>query len=360
MRNDASCVVGDQNKLRKNGQMSSSSRVTLAEIAKASGVSVSTASRALRGRGDLALDTRTSVLRAARALGYTAAGEARGRPRGGTSQMFDLVLGNFHDPYADEVTAGARTAAAQLNYDLVLTTERDDPNDDWPQRIRSRGTAGVILGLIMPTAMQMASMRRAGIPVVLLEPTGESSLAVPSIRATDHAGGAAAAEHLVARGARAFIVVGGSPSYRYGRDRVEGFRAELERHLPGAPYARADADWSAGDASRAAARALSELRHEGPIGLFACSDEMAVGAYAAIAAAGLKIPRDVLVVGFDDVRGARWLQPSLTTIRQPIREMADAAVRILAAAAAGAEPGGQVVELPTELVVRGSTRSIPS
>lgn len=270
--------------------------------------------------------------------------------------MFDLVLGNFHDPYADEVTAGARTAAAQLRYDLVLTTERDDPDDDWPRRIRSRGTAGVVLGLIMPTSTQMAPMRRAGIPVVLLEPPGESAMMLPSIRTTDRAGGAAAAEHLVATGARAFIIVAGSPSYRYGRDRVDGFRAELARLLPGASCELVDADWSAIDASRASARALSQLQGQGPIGLFACSDEMAVGAYAAIAAAGLTIPRDVRVVGFDDVRGARWLQPSLTTIRQPIREMAAAAVRTLAAAAAGEAPDPRAVELPTELVVRGSTR----
>src|SRR5690606_14556486 len=120
-------------------------RVTLARVAEQAGVSVSTASRALRGRGDMSADTRTRVLRASAALGYTFAGESRGRPRAGTSRVLDLVLGHFHDPYTDEVTAGARTTAAGLRYDLVLTTDRadTDPDDDWTQRIRSRGTAGV-------------------------------------------------------------------------------------------------------------------------------------------------------------------------------------------------------------------------
>ncbi len=337
--------------------MPASTRVTLARVAEEAGVSISTASRALRGRGDMAPDTRTRVLRVAQTLGYTGAGESRGRPRRGTSLVFDLVLAHFHDPYTDEVTAGARTAAARLRYDLVLTTERDDPDDDWPQRIRTRGTAGVILGLIVPTAAQMAAMRRAGIPIVLLEPPSEPPMKLPSVRTTDRAGGKAAAEHLIDRGVRRFIVIGGAPSYRYGRGRVEGFLETLTRLVPGAPCARMDADWSAMDAWRSCAKALAGLPGEGPIGLFACSDEMAAGAYRAIAEAGLSIPRDVLVIGFDDVRGARWLHPSLTTIRQPIREMAAAAVHTLVRAVRGEDLGDEVIELPTELIARGSTRA---
>lgn len=337
--------------------MTGSQRITLARVAEGAGVSVSTASRALRGRGDMAADTRSRVLQAARALGYTVAGESRGRPRAGTSLIFDLVLGHFHDPYTDEVTAGARTAAARLRYDLVLTAERDDPDDDWPQRIRSRGTAGVILGLIVPTAAQMSLMRRAGIPVVLLEPPSEAQVKLPSVRTTDRAGGAAAAEHLIDRGVRRFIVIGGAPSYRYGRGRVDGFLDALARLVPGVPRVRTDADWSAMEAWRSCARALGELDGAGPIGIFACSDEMAAGAYRAIAEAGLTVPRDVLVIGFDDVRGARWLHPSLTTIRQPIREMAAAAVHMLSRAVAGETLEDEITVLPTELVARGSTRA---
>ena len=273
--------------------------------------------------------------------------------------MFDLVLERFHDPYADEVTAGARTAAARLQYDLVLTTNRDDTGDDWPQRIRSRGSAGVILGLTMPTAAQLELMRSAAIPVVLLDPPSELSRTLPSIRTTDRAGGADAARHLIDRGARRFIVIGGAPPYRYGRGRTEGFLSALERTVPGLPFVRADADWSAMDARRAFGRALKTLGGEGPIGLFACSDEMAAGAYRAIAEAGLTIPTDVLVIGFDDVRGARWLHPSLTTIRQPIREMAAAAVHILARSVAGEDIADEIIELPTELIARGSTRAQP-
>jgi LacI family transcriptional regulator len=336
--------------------MTDAGRVTLTAVAARAGVSVATASRALRGRGEMAPETRAGVLRAAAELGYPGAA-ARGRPRRGTALMFDLVLGHFHDPYTEEITAGARTTASGLGYDLVLTAERDDPAEDWPERIRSRGSAGVLVGLIVPTSTQILAMHRAGIPLVLMEPPSESSRPLPSVRTTDRSGGTAAAEHLIARGARRFVVIGGAPSYRYGRARVDGFTSAIADRAPDAPCVRTSADWSAWDARRACARALSELAGDGPIGIFACSDEMAAGAYRAVADAGLSIPRDVLVVGFDDVRGARWLHPSLTTIRQPIREMAATAVQLLARAAAGEDVAPDAIVMPTELVERGSTRT---
>src|SRR5690606_1521331 len=110
-------AVADVSEIAQNNPMAPH-RVTLARVAEQAGVSVSTASRALRGRGDMSADTRTRVLRASAALGYTFAGESRGRRRAGTSRVLDLVLGHFHDPYTDEVTAGARTTAAGLRYDL--------------------------------------------------------------------------------------------------------------------------------------------------------------------------------------------------------------------------------------------------
>lgn len=318
-------------------------------------MSVSTASRALRGRGELSADTRTRVLRAAARLGYARAGESRGRPRGGTARVIDLVFGHFHDPYTDEAVAGARTTAAALRYDLVLTTDRPDADDDWPLRVRARGTAGVVAGLVMPTVAQTALLREASIPLVLLDPPSEVRAPLPSIRTTDRAGAAAAAEHLIERGARRFVLIGGIPSYRFGRARVDGFVSALHRLAPGAPVVRADAEWGAREAERACGRALRELEGDGLIGVFACNDEMAAGTYRAIAAAGLAVPRDVLVVGFDDVRGARWLHPPLTTVRQPIREMGAAAVRLLVRAIEGADIAGETVELPTALVQRGST-----
>lgn len=329
-------------------------RVTLADLAARAGVSVATASRALSGRGDLAAATRRRVLAVARDLGYTRDPSAGGRPPG-SARLIDLVLGGYHNAYSDEVTAGARSAAASAGYDLVLTEERDSPDDDWPMRIRRRGSAGVVLGVISPTATQLAALSDAGIAVVLLDPPSEMSRGLTSVRTTNDEGGRAAAHHLVGRGATRFALVRGTPAYHYGRARSEGFLDALRDARPDADVVTVPAEWSAASAREAIAPVLRRLQAGQRLGVFTCSDEMAAGVYAAAAALGRRIPDDVLVVGFDDLRGSRWLTPPLTTVHQPIREMAAAAVTALADAAAGGSPGDDPIYLPTRLVVRGST-----
>ncbi|MDN3497024.1 LacI family DNA-binding transcriptional regulator [Planococcus sp. APC 4015] len=334
-------------------------RPTLSDVADAAGLSVSSVSRALAGRGDLAPATRARVIAEARRLGYARTDEPRGRPRGGTARLFDLVLGHFHDPYSDEVTAGARSAAAQAGYDLVLTAERDHPDDDWPARIRARGSAGAVLGLVVPTATQLALLRDASVPVVLLDPRAEHTPDLPSVQTTDRVGGASAAAHLVGAGATRFLVVVGTPAYRFGRARVAGFVDAVDERMPGASVQRIDTEWNGGDARAACRAAIESLPPGERLGVFATSDTLATMVYAGAADAGRMIPRDVLVVGFDDVRGARSLQPALTTVRQPIREMAAHAIGLLARAVAGDPLPGGPVSLATSLIVRGSTAAVP-
>ncbi|MFE1645984.1 LacI family DNA-binding transcriptional regulator [Microbacterium sp. P01] len=331
-------------------------RVTLDDVAVACGVSVSTVSRALAGRGDLDPSTRARVSSAARSLGYSRDGDGRGRPRGARPALFDLVLGHFDSQYAGEVTAGAQRAAAEAGGDLVLTIERDAPDDDWPARIRARGSSGAVLGLILPTRSQLAVLADAGIPLVLLDPRGDESLPVVSVRTTDESGGRAAGEHLVQTGARRFIVVSGTPTYRFGRARADGFVSAVRAAIPDAPIQRLTADWGERTAFAAARRAFSGLdTADGPVGVFACADEMAYGVCAAAADRGLRVPEDVRVVGFDDLPWSRRHDPPLTTVRQPIRAMAAAAVRALAAHAAGAPLERALVELPATLIARRST-----
>ncbi len=329
-------------------------RVTLAAVAADAGVSVATASRALSGRGDLSAATRRRVLAAARAIGYVRDPSAGGRPPG-SSRLVDLVLGGYHNAYSDEVTAGARSAAAAAGYDLVLTEERDTPDDDWPMRIRRRGSAGVVLGLISPTASQLAALADTDIPVVLMDPQAETSRGLTSVRTTDREGGVAAATHLVTSGATRFAIVLGSPPYRYGRARNTGFREGLRQAHPGADLVAVHADWRRSSAREAILPVLRGLRPGERLGVFTCSDQMAAGVYSAAAATGRRIPDEVLVVGFDDLRSARWLTPPLTTVRQPIREMAAAAVTALVDAATGAALPPSPIVLPTQLILRGST-----
>ncbi|MFI8593127.1 LacI family DNA-binding transcriptional regulator [Microbacterium sp. NPDC078428] len=333
----------------------SPTRATLTDVARAAGVSVATASRALSGTGQVSAATRMRVQRAARDAGYTRAGDGRGRPRAGSGGLIDLVLSGFDASWAEEAISGAVAEAVSRGYDLVLTTERDEPDEDWPMRIRARGSAGVVLGLIAPTRTQVAALRDAGIPIVLLDPRGESRLPAASVRTTDRQGGGDAAAHLVERGAERFVVIGGVPAYRFGRARVGGFLDRLRHLRPDAPVEQVSSGWSMAAAGAGVRGPLRSAREAGArVGVFACSDEMASGVYAAAAALGMTIPRDVMVVGFDDVREARWLAPPLTTVRQPIRAMAAAAVALLDSIEGRLDAADDVV-LPTSLVVRAST-----
>jgi LacI family transcriptional regulator len=188
-----------------------------------------------------------------------------------------------------------------------------------------------------------------------MDPQAETSRGLTSVRTTDREGGHAAAMHLAERGATRFAIVLGSPPYRYGRARNTGFREGLRLARPGADLVALQADWGAAAAREAALPLLRGLKPGERLGVFACSDEMAAGVYSAAAATGRRIPDDVLVVGFDDLRGARWLTPPLTTVRQPIREMAAAAVTALAESAAGAPLPPSPIVLATRLIERGST-----
>lgn len=334
--------------VRKNDGMRP--RPTLTDVAAAAGVSVATASRALGGQGALKPETRARVMARADELGYTRVGENRGRPRA-RSALIDLVLGHFDDPWSDEIAAGARAAAADAGYDLVLTVERDSVADDWPQRIRARGSAGVVLGLIRPTRAQLDALQHARIPVVLLDPRSDPVVPVASVGTTDAEGGRDAARHLAAGGARRLIVVAGRPRYRYGRARVTGFLAGAAEHAPQSPVTVVDVDWEAGSVRAALAGTLGD----GPVGVFAITDALARGVYAAAADAGLTVPDDVRIVGFDDARTARGLVPPLSSVRQPLREIAARAVELVDAAARGEVLAPERVELPTTLRVRGSS-----
>jgi len=270
--------------------------------------------------------------------------------------LIDLVLGQFHDSWADEVVAGTRTAAVTLGFDIVLTSEREALDDDWPVRIQHRGSAGAIIGLIAPTVAQLETLERAGIPVVLMDPRAEVRSPVPSVGTTDYAGGRQAAAHLMEAGAERFVVLSGAPHYRFGRARTEGFVETVLAARPGARIDVVDVPWGIRAARAGVRPLLAEAATAGAsIGVFAHADELAFGVYAAAHDEGLSVPHDVQVVGFDDFRDAKWVRPGLTTVRQPTREMAAEAVRLIDLAAHGQPLEPVRTELPTSLVVRGST-----
>lgn len=340
------------------GDMDGNGAVTLKTVADRAGVSVATASRALTGRGDLSRTTRERVATAAKELGYSKGRVPRGRPTTLDPRLIEFVLGTFDDAWTDTMTTGAREAAFRMGFDLVLTLERTDPNEDWPARVATRRPSGVILGIIRPTTAQLEPLRALRIPVVLLDPRSDPEGTLASVGTTDWQGGHAAGELLVRGGFQRFVVVTGELRYRFGRAREEGFRAAISEKLPNAIVERVSSQWTDAVVTESLLRALTGDRT--PVGVFCANDEMALSVYRAAAQLGRRIPEDISVIGFNDEPRASGAHPPLTSVRQPLRAMAARAVELVADLRGRDDEVFARVELPCELIVRGSTREFPA
>ncbi|WP_320064353.1 LacI family DNA-binding transcriptional regulator [Micromonospora sp. RTGN7] len=332
-------------------------RATLAEIARAAGVSIPTVSKVLNGRPDVAPSTRQRVQTLLDERGYTARGTARSASRAG---LIDLVLRDLGSPWAMQIIDGVEELAYQAGFGVVVSAvhsrHRNRPDRRWTEQLAARRCDGVLLVLSDISTDQRGQLDELGIPVVIIDPAGQPPPGIPSVGATNWAGGVAATEHLLGLGHRGIAVIGGPPAVPCSRARVDGYRAAMDaagQQIP-AGYVRAG-DFLAPSGYRQT-HALLDLGRP-PTAIFACSDEMALGAYEALYERGLRAPEDMSVVGFDDLDAARWAVPPLTTVRQPLTEMAAMATRMLLSLVDGEELASHRIELATPLVVRHSTRA---
>jgi len=330
---------------------------TLADVAALAGVSAATASRALGNRGDLSQTTRDRVRSVAREIGYERRPSAGGRTATvRDTRLIELVMAGFDDEWSQAIMSGVHPAATRLGYDVVLTSERQDPDDDWPARAIARRSSGVILGLIHPTAAQWQQISDADLPLVLLDPRAEPRFELPSIATTDRQGGYDAAAHLIGTGIEHLFVMSGTPRYRFGRAREEGALAAAEELAPGLPTTVLQCGWGGRDARTGLVHALARVT--GPVGVFGLNDRIARCAYPAARQLGRSIPGDIRVVGFDDAPFSGAATPSMTTVMQPLAEMGAAAVGVIHALRQRVQLDTLRTELPSRLIARAST-SVP-
>ena len=326
-------------------------RISLADVAAAAGVSAGTASRVLARRGDYAPETRRAVLEAAGRLGYDRGSTPRGRKPHLDPRLIELVIGGVGNPWADQVVVGAQERAFELGYDLVLTQERDNPADDWPARIAERRSSGVVLAITTPTQSQLDVLAGFAVPTVLLDPRSDADATLATVAATNEEGGADAARHLAARGYEGFVHATWPVRYRFGRARERGFREALAAERPGTPVETIAADWTADP--RAGVERMLALSADRRLGVFAVNDDIAAAIATMLRDRGRRVPEDIGVIGFDD--NPRSRAAGLTTVRQPIREMASRAVELVDRLRRGEPVPDRHVELPTELIVRRTT-----
>ncbi|WP_052397271.1 LacI family DNA-binding transcriptional regulator [Streptomyces sp. NRRL F-5123] len=333
---------------------------TLAVIAAEAGVSVSTVSKVLHDRSDVAARTRAKVQRLLAQHGYPARNgpTATALAPGG---LVDFVVDEIDGAWAAELIRGAEEALDAVGMGLVVSAAHgsgSSPARRWLDSLAARRTLGAILVVPELDQQQHRELLRLGIPFALISPAEEPPPGVPWVGATNWPGGLAATRHLVGLGHRRIAVIGGPPQRLASRARVDGYRSALEEAgLPYDPELVRYGDFTNEPAYR---HALDLLRlPDRPTAVFAGSDQQALSTYRAAATLGLRVPDDVSVVGFDDLAFADWVTPRLTTVRTPLADMAALAAGMVLQLIGGGRPASTRVEVASELVVRESSGPPP-
>ena len=260
----------------------------------------------------------------------------------------------FSEPFFAGMVRGVSAALAETGVQLLLLIAQDLPDRGWLERYVVGGHVdGVLLASLHGDDPLPGTLERAGVPAVLIGRPVDQAAPGSYVDADNRGGAGKAVGHLARRGRRRIATITGSLDMGVGQDRLEGYRDGLAAAgLAGAGDLVETGDFTEEGGAAAMGRLLE--RPGDPVdAVFAASDLMAAGALRALRAAGRRVPEDVAVVGFEDSAVARYAQPPLTTVRQPIEEMGRQATRLLLAQVSG-EAGGMHLILDTELVVRAS------
>ena len=336
----------------QNSEVKDIPNPTIATVAKSTGVSMMTVSRVVNNKPGVAQATRERVLQVINELGYTANPAARNLARGRTNSI-SLMLPNIWSSYMSEVARGVGAALSAASYSLVIyTTDVGIEREHYHNLLLGQSADGVIMVAPCLPDEHVKHLLNRRRPCVVIDPC-PSDRALPSINVTNWAGTLAAMEHLIALGHRRIGFISGVPYPLCNAERLRAYRDSLLK-----AGLKAEARWvKSGDQTRSAGAACTrEWLAEGelPTAIFAGNDDMAMGVIDALMAAGLKIPEDVSVVGFDDVPMASQIHPGLTTVHQPLQEIGQRAAELLLAQING-QTSIPFIELPTELIIRGST-----
>ncbi|MFL6122030.1 LacI family DNA-binding transcriptional regulator [Actinophytocola sp.] len=320
-------------------------RVTIAEVARRARVSKTTVSRVLNNKGEVDAATAIRVREVIAATGYTPSARAVGLARG-RAQTVGMLVPGLTWPWMGDVLQGVADVLEAQGYGLLLHTVNrgEESLERFARHVSASAFDGLLL-VVPPEALPyVTSLHESGLPVVMIDDRGHHP-GFPSVATSNGVGGRDAAAHLLALGRERLAMVTGPADFGCTRDRTAGFQA-----MAGGVRV-VEGDFTRESGQSAVAELLARGRFDG---VFAHNDLMAVGVLDGLRAAGLAVPHDVAVIGFDDIAIAAHTQPALTTIRQPSREMGEAAATMLLSHLDGAPLPDRPQVLPTSLVIRES------
>jgi LacI family transcriptional regulator len=328
-------------------------RPTIYDVARLAGVSTATVSRALNGTGQIAQATRVAIDAAVEQLGYQPNTVARSLVTKST-ETIALLLPDITNPFYAALVSGIQQRALETGHTMLLCTTEGDPEreEQYLTLLRAKQVDGVLVdGLVLPPE-RIARFVREGLPIVCLDRDVDSA-AVPLVQVDNRLGARMATEHLLSLGHTRIAHVQGAPELGISVERVQGYREALaDAGISFDPHLLAIGSFTE-EGGYEAARSLLET--PGFTAVFAANDLSAIGVINAIVESGRRVPADVSIVGFDDLRLSRFTTPPLTTIHQPALEIAELATQLLLELASGREVRQLRHLLEPALVVRSST-----
>ncbi len=329
----------------------------LRDVAQRAGVATGTVSNVLHNPAKVAPETLARVQAVIAELGYVPNAAARQLSRGRSGSVGLLVL-DARNPFFNDLAAGVEEAAGSMDLAVLLATsaERADRERLYLDRFEQSRVDGLLVTPVGGSVKQLKAIRDRGTPIVLLDRL-TTTLGFSSVAVDDIEGGRLAGQHLVDVGCRRIAFVGGPVTLEQVRNRLAGAGRAAEAAGVGLSHL-ATTRMSAEEGRRIGSEIAAMPRHERPDGVFAANDLLALAILQALTLAGIRVPDEVAVIGYDDIAFAALAGVPLSSIRQPAYQMGRRAMELLAGAMqADAESWAtsqQVVFMP-ELAARAST-----
>ena len=332
---------------------------TIKDVAEKAGVSTSTVSHVINNTRFVSEELKQSVLKAIKELSYYRDAQARGLATGKT-HIIGLIVSDITNPFFPELIRGAETCATQQGYDVFLCNTGYDPErtSSLVRRLIEKKVDGAI---IMTTEMEYAlvvSLTTKKIPVVLLD-WGITDILVSNIKENFHKGIEEAIDHLIKLDHRNIAFISGPLNLKTAKTRRDVFLSIIKEYavIMKEPII-IQGDWKISGGELAAERILNTPNH--PTAILASNDLMAIGAMRKIKEVGLQIPKDISIIGLDDIFMSSLVDPPLTTINLPRYEIGKIAWNLLNYSMQNKDEMGKEEIVNTSLIVRNSTGIVPN
>lgn len=335
--------------------------VSIKDVARLAGVSISTVSNVLRGNKAVSDSLRQQVHNAVQKLGYQPNPIASGLKSKSTMSIA-IAIADIHRIFFPQVIKGIQEVCSERGYLVNICDTNDSLAEE--QRVIQNLVGNWVDGIILDSVCDGADAEyiaalgrhfkgRKRIPCVSLERDFHAQ-GIDSVVVHNARGGEMAAQHLIETGCTRFVYLSGPPAAGLSAERLRGFCQALSQRGLQFPHSHVlQADYAPASGYRAMRDFLQ--REVSFDGVFAASDQLAIGAIKAMREVGLRIPEDVRIVGFDNTFVASFVEPSLTTIHVPKLQMGRRAAELLLERIANPDRPAELVEVPIRLVVRQST-----